>query len=105
MKLRPIIFIHFPLIILLLTSCVESQNNKPNVIFVFADQWRAQDIGYNGNTIVKTPTIDKLSDESMIFSNAVSGCPVCCPYRASLITGQYPLTHGVIYNDKPLICT
>ncbi len=76
--------------------------SKPNVIFVFADQWRAQDIGYNENTIVKTPNIDRLAEKSVVFTNAVSGCPVCCPYRASLITGQYPLTTGVFYNDKPL---
>ena len=58
--------------------------------------------GLHGKQIVKTPTFDKLADESVVFTNAVSGCPVCCPYRASLLTGQYPLTHGVFYNDKPL---
>jgi arylsulfatase A-like enzyme len=93
----------FPIFVLtIFLGCSAKEASKPNVIFVFADQWRAQDIGYNGNTIVKTPTIDKLSKESVVFTNAVSGCPVCCPYRASLLTGQYPLTHGVFYNDKPL---
>jgi len=86
----------------LLPGCVKEKPQKPNIIFVFADQWRAQDVGYNGNTQVQTPTLDRLSEESVVFTNAVSGCPVCCPYRASLLTGQYPLTHGVIYNDKPL---
>lgn len=85
-----------------LIGCKEPQQNNPNVIFVFADQWRVQDVGYNGNSLVKTPVIDRLSEESVVFTNAVSGCPVCCPYRASLLTGQYPLTHGVFYNDKPL---
>ena len=69
---------------------------------VFADQWRAQDVGYNGNSQIKTPAIDQFAKESVVFTNAVSGCPVCCPYRASLLTGQYPLTHGVFYNDKAL---
>ena len=81
---------------LLINGCKQNEQTKPNVIFVFADQWRAQDVGYNGNNVVKTPTIDNLSEESIVFMNAVSGCPVCCPYRASLLTGQYPLTHGVI---------
>lgn len=76
--------------------------SKPNVIFVFADQWRTQEMGYSGNRVIQTPTLDKLASESVVFTNAVSGCPVCCPYRASLLTGQYPLTHGVFYNDKPL---
>lgn len=94
----------FPIFILLifLNGCKERPTEKPNVIFIFADQWRAQDIGYNGNTVVKTPVLDQFAKESVVFSNAVSGCSVCCPYRASLLTGQYPLTHGVFYNDKPL---
>jgi arylsulfatase A-like enzyme len=86
----------------LLLGCGVKEEPRPNVIFVFADQWRAQDVGYNGNSQVKTPTIDEFAKESVVFSNAVSGCPVCCPYRASLLTGQYPLTHGVFYNDKAL---
>ena len=96
------LLIVFEIVFLLFSGCKQETIQKPNVIFVFADQWRAQDLGYNGNTIVKTPNIDKLAEESVVFTNAVSGYPVCCPYRASLLTGQYPLTHGVFYNDKPL---
>jgi arylsulfatase A-like enzyme len=74
-------------------------STKPNVIILLADQWRAQAFGYAGNRDVKTPKIDKFAEESINFTNAVSGCPVCSPYRASLITGQYPITHGVFVND------
>ena len=80
----------------------ESKATCPNVVFVFADQWRACDTGYAGNTQVRTPHLDRLAGESLNFTTAVSGCPVCGPYRASLLTGQYWLTHGVFYNDKPL---
>lgn len=72
---------------------------QPNVVFVFGDQWRQQATGYAGNPDVKTPNLDRLAKESVNFSNAISGCPVCCPYRASLLTGQPPLTHGVFLND------
>jgi arylsulfatase A-like enzyme len=75
---------------------------RPNLVFIFADQWRAQATGYAGNKDVKTPNLDRLASQSINFSNAVSGCPVCSPYRASLMTGQYWLTHGIFYNDKPL---
>ncbi len=75
---------------------------KPNIIFVFADQWRKQATGYNGDVNVKTPNLDKLSKESINLTNAISGCPICSPYRASLLTGQYPLTHGLFTNDVPL---
>lgn len=74
---------------------------KPNVVFVLADQWRAQACGYAGdpNLQGKTPHLDRLAAESADFTHAVSCCPVCTPYRASLITGQYPLTHGLFLND------
>jgi arylsulfatase A-like enzyme len=80
----------------------KSLAGRPNLVFVFADQWRVQATGYAGNKDVKTPNLDRLAKESINFSNAVSGCPVCSPYRASLMTGQYWLTHGIFYNDKPL---
>jgi len=71
----------------------------PNVVFIFGDQWRAQATGYAGDPNVKTPNIDRLSEESVTFTSAISGCPVCSPYRASLISGRRPLTHGVFVND------
>ncbi len=76
--------------------------DRPNVLFVFADQWRAQSVGYAGNPDVRTPRIDAFAAESINCVNAVSGCPVCSPYRASLLTGQYPLSHGVFINDTSL---
>lgn len=75
---------------------------RPNVVLVFADQWRGQAAGYAGDPNVYTPNLDRLARESVNFVNAVSGCPVCSPYRGSLMTGQYPLTHGVFVNDVPL---
>ena len=72
---------------------------KPNVVLVFADQWRAAATGFAGDPNVKTPNLDRLAEQSVSFTTAVAGCPVCSPYRASLITGRYPLTHGVFLND------
>lgn len=75
---------------------------RPNILFVIADQWRAESFGYAGNPEVQTPIIDRLARESINFSNAVSSVPVCSPTRASLLTGQRALTHGVFLNDAPL---
>ena len=72
---------------------------KPNVVFVFADQWRASATGYAGDPNVKTPNIDLLAKESVNFETAVSVCPVCTPYRAALLTGRYPTTTGMFLND------
>ncbi len=74
----------------------------PNVVYIFADEMRMQDVGYAGNRDAHTPTMDRLAAESLNLTHAVSGCPVCCPYRGSLMTGQYPLTHGVYINDVEL---
>jgi len=81
-----------------------AENRKPNLVFVFADQWRAQATGYAGdpNLMGKTPHLDRLAKEGINLMNAVSTCAVCTPYRASLLTGQYPLTHGLFMNDAPL---
>jgi arylsulfatase A-like enzyme len=77
---------------------------KPNVVFVLADQWRAQATTWESdpNLIGKTPALDKLASESVNFKYAVSCTPVCTPYRGSLLTGQYPLKHGLIINDVNL---
>jgi arylsulfatase A-like enzyme len=80
------------------------ETKKPNIIYVLADQWRAQATGYNGdpNLIGKTPNLDRMADQGINFTNAVSVCPVCTPYRAALFTGQYPTTTGMIFNDLHL---
>src|SRR5437867_397208 len=80
-------------------SAVEA---KPNILFVVADQWRAPAFGFAGDPNAKTPAFDRLSRQSVCFVNAVSGLPVCSPTRASMLTGQRPLTHGVFLNDVPL---
>ena len=89
----------------ILTGCATGgqagARRKPNVVFVLADQWRAQACGYTGDPNLKgqTPALDRLAAESVDFTHAVSCSPVCTPYRASLLTGQYPLTHGLFMND------
>ena len=74
----------------------------PNILFVLADQWRAEAFGYAGNRDVRTPNLNRLQHEGIQFLNAFAGMPVCCPTRASLLTGQRPLTHGVFLNDVAL---
>ena len=72
---------------------------RPNIVFVLTDQWRAQALGYAGDPNVKTPNLDQLAARSINFETAVSVCPVCTPYRASLMTGKYPLSTGMFLND------
>src|SRR5947207_9662921 len=83
-------------------ALLRARPSQPNVLFVLADEWRSQSTGYNGDRNARTPVLDRLAAESIRFESAVSGTPVCCPYRASLMTGQYPLTNGVFINDVEL---
>ncbi len=78
---------------------------RPNIVFVFADQMRAQDAGFMGNDQVRTPNLDHTAAEGIVFTNAVSTCPVCTPYRASLLTGRYPMSNGMVLNDIRLPIT
>jgi arylsulfatase A-like enzyme len=75
---------------------------RPNVVFLLADQWRAQALGFAGDPNARTPNLDRLASQSVMLTTSVSTCPVCTPYRASLITGRYPTTTGMFLNDIPL---
>lgn len=72
---------------------------KPNLVYMFADQLRLCSTGYAGDTRAKTPNLDCLSQEGLDLCNAISGHPVCAPYRASLFTGKYTTSTGMVINE------
>ena len=63
---------------------------RPNVIWIFGDQHRAQATGYAGDPNVTTPNLDRLAADGTTFSHAVMGTPLCSPCRGTLLTGRYP---------------
>lgn len=87
------------LILLLNVACSHEEEKHPNIVFILVDQWRGSALGYAGDTNVKTPHLDAFASKGVNFSNAVSVCPVCTPYRASLLTGRYPTSTGMFLND------
>ena len=76
-----------------------SRTKQPNLVYVFADQLRYQSCGYAGDTRARTPNIDQFATEGANFCNAVSGSPMCAPYRASLFTGKYASSTGMAINE------
>lgn len=72
---------------------------QPNLIYVFPDQLRYQSLGYAGDTQAMTPNIDRFAAQGVNFSNAVASAPVCTAYRASLFTGKYTTSHGMVINE------
>ncbi len=84
-------------------SPMDRSAQRPNLVFVFADQLRTQSCGYYGgyadDPLPYTPNLDALQQESCDFRNAVAGSPICCAYRASLMTGKYQSSTGMVINE------
>lgn len=78
----------------------KEKKRKKNLLFVFADQWRRDAVGYAKKDPVKTPNMDAFAEESVYCTDAVSTFPLCSPHRASLLTGRHPLSTGVFTNCK-----
>jgi len=68
-------------------------SKKKNILLITTDQQRWDAIGFN-NKIVKTPNLDKLASEGIVFNRAYTCNPVCTPARCSILTGHYPSKHG-----------
>jgi arylsulfatase A-like enzyme len=79
-----------------------ASRSQPNLLFVISDQHRGMDLGCAGNDDVHTPNVDRLAAEGCRFGNAYANYPLCSPSRATILTGQYATTHGVLHNDLQL---
>lgn len=64
--------------------------DKPNIVFILADDLGWKDLGCYGNSFNETPNIDQLAKHGVRFTQAYAACPVCSPTRASILTGKYP---------------
>ncbi|MCD6355309.1 MAG: sulfatase-like hydrolase/transferase, partial [Prolixibacteraceae bacterium] len=85
-----------------LTSSFLLKAQKPNIIYIMADDHTSQAIGVYGSRLARlnpTPVIDEIAHEGMIFDNAFCNNSICTPSRASIITGQYSQTNGVLDLD------
>ena len=77
-------------------------SKRPNILLIYADQMRYDAMGCAGNPVIKTPQIDRLAREGVQFTEAYTSYPVCCPFRASVLTGKYAQGHGMVQNHFPL---
>lgn len=80
----------------------KDSGGKPNILFVFADQLRYGALGSSGNKVVRTPNLDRLADQGVVFNQAFASHPLCSPYRAHLMTGRYAHRNGVLDNEYRL---
>ncbi len=85
---------------LLMVSCQQEQaeqaeKQKPNILFILADDLGYHDLSCMGSDYYETPNIDRIANEGMVFTNGYATCQVCSPSRASLMSGKFPARHGI----------
>jgi len=76
-------------------------SRRPNVIFILGDDLGWAELGCYGNTFNETPNLDHLAQRGIRFTQAYAAAPVCSPYRASLMTGQWPARVGITDYLRP----
>lgn len=85
-----------------LTAKAQINTNPPNVVIILPDMWRGQALGCMGNPDVRTPCLDQLAAEGILFRKIFANTPLCCPGRANLWTGTYASRNGMVANDLRL---
>ena len=71
----------------LVLTCAAVSGSKPNILFIFLDDFGWKDTSYMGSDFFETPHIDKIAAEGMVFTQAYSASANCAPARASLLSG------------------
>lgn len=93
----------FILGVLVLAGCqagpAPAASPPPSFLVILPDQLRAQALGCMGSPDVRTPNLDALAKEGILFRNTFANSPVCCPARAILLTGRYAHANGMVAND------
>jgi len=88
LRTTPFYLAFAPMLIALLALSLQAEE-KPNVIFILADDMGPGDLGCYGGTIIPTPNLDRLANEGMRFTQHYAGASVCGPSRSCLLTGQH----------------
>ncbi len=92
---------HTALCLLSPSPSTAASTRKPSIIFILADDLGWAELGCYGNRFNETPHLDRLAGRGMRFTSAYAAAPVCSPYRASLIAGQYPARVGITDYLRP----
>lgn len=104
MKRNSFLFPAIFLITFVFTSCFDSNKSKvtkPNVVIILADDMGYGDLSYFGQKNYSTPNIDKFAEEGVVCTDFYVPTPYCAPSRGTLLTGRFPLRHGLVKNPTP----
>ncbi len=80
---------------------VQSASSLPNIVLIISDDHGWTDYGFMGHPHVRTPRLDELASQSMVFTRGYVPTALCRPSLATLATGLYPHQHGITGNDPP----
>ena len=94
--IRKLIFFTF-LLFPILFACQgkKEEKQKPNFLFILADDLGYHDLSVMGSNYYETPNIDRIANEGMVFKEGYATCQVCSPSRASIMLGTFPARHGI----------
>lgn len=81
-------------------TALSQEGNKKNLLFIVTDQQRYDALAHAGNTVIKTPNLDRLAEQGAYFRNAYTPCAVCGPARSSMLTGSRVESTGVNSNSQ-----
>jgi N-acetylgalactosamine-6-sulfatase len=82
-------------LILLFSCLLVSAKDRPNIVFIFADDWGWGDLGCHGHPYLKTPNIDRLAKEGTDFHRFTVASGVCSPSRTAVMTGHFPARYNI----------
>lgn len=101
---RILLLVWITLLASVFSSCsnsVKPTATKPNVIIILADDLGYGDLSYFGQKNYSTPNIDKFAEQGVVCTDFYVPTPYCAPSRGTLLTGRFPLRHGLIRNPTP----
>ena len=104
MKHKLIVFLSFTLVLFscnqtVKTKVISTVDKKPNIVLILSDDQAWNDYGFMGHDIIKTPNLDKLASQSVVFKRGYVPTPICRPSLMTLSTGLYPHQHKITGND------
>ena len=96
MKNKMIVIIAVAVLLLLgSVAAVQAKESRPNILFIFADDWGWGDLSCHGHPYVKTPNIDRLAREGTDFQRFTVANGVCSPSRTAVMTGHFPARYNI----------
>lgn len=85
----------------LLPATAQPESKRPNILVIIGDDCTYSDLSFHGGENARTPHLDRLASQGMVFERAYLSMAMCAPSRSELYTGRFPLRNGCAWNHAP----